>query len=83
MHTHMWPAYMYYSYLVKTNSNCSIQNKPNTYKSTERLFRHIMLSGELDHAYLLECCLGETDKDYFHKYGYCKNYNHLQMLHIY
>ena len=38
-----------------------------------------MLSGELDHTYHLECCLGETDKDL----PQFQSYHHLQMLHIY
>jgi hypothetical protein len=40
---------------------------------------HAMLSGELDHTYHLECCLGETDKDL----PQFQSYHHLQMLHIY
>jgi hypothetical protein len=38
-----------------------------------------MLSGELDHTYHLECCLGETDQDL----PQFQSYYHLQMLHIY
>jgi hypothetical protein len=44
---------------------------------------HTMLSWELNHTYHLECCLGETDQEPFHKYGSGQYYQHLQMLHIY
>ena len=37
-----------------------------------------MLSGDLDHTYHLECCLGESDKELLHKYGHCQTYHHLQ-----
>jgi hypothetical protein len=64
-------------YCLKKIAIVLFRTKTHTPKHWEVNFTsnwYTMVSGELDHTYHLECCLGAADKDLPH---------HLQMLHIY
>jgi len=69
MHTYVASVHILFISCKKKQFFYSEQK--DTYQSSERLFLHTMQSGEVDHTYHLECCLGETDKELSHKYGYC------------